>query len=78
MLWAARHIRVGSILLASTIWLCASAGSIAVAADDEKSSSPTTLFGSKFTIALGGFFPHIDSTFSLGPSSGGSGQDISI
>ncbi len=77
MPWAARHIRAGHILLAATIWLCASAGSIATAADGEESGSPTSVFDSKFTLALGGFFPHIDSTFSLNPSRGGSGQDIS-
>jgi len=64
-------------LLAATIWLFASAGSIATAAEGEESSSPTSLFGSKYTLALGGFFPRVDSTLTLnGPRGGGTEIDL--
>jgi len=76
------HFRVSlgwwRALTVTILVLCNGFGVRMVAADDEKSSSPTTLFESKFAIGLGGFFPNIDSTFSLNPSSGGSGQDISL
>jgi len=65
-------------LLATFLVLCNGFASNAAAADAEESSSPTSLFGSKYTIALGGFFPKIDATFSLNPSRGGSGQDVSF
>jgi hypothetical protein len=37
-----------------------------------------SLLDSKFNIALGGFFPRVDSTFSLNAPNGSSGGDISI
>ena len=44
----------------------------------EEPSTPTnnTLFESEFSLAVGGFFPWIESNMSLGPSSGGSGASI--
>ena len=65
-------------LLVTILVLCNGFGARMAAADDEESSSPTTLFSSKFTLGLGGFFPNIESTISLNPSRGGSGQDISL
>jgi len=46
-------------LLATFLVLCN--GFASNAADAEENSSPTSLFGSKYTIALGGFFPKIDA-----------------
>ncbi len=53
-------------------------GFAAGTADAEKSGAPTSFFDQKFTIALGGFFPRIDSSVSLNPSRGGSGGNISL
>jgi len=79
---SAIHFRVSPSwptgLLATFLVLCNGFASNAAAADAEENSSPTSLFDSKFSIALGGFFPHIDSSFSLNRSSGGSGQDVSL
>jgi hypothetical protein len=46
------------------------------AAEEPKSSTNNTLFEAEFSLAVGGFFPWIESDISLGPSSGGSGQTI--
>ena len=48
------------------------------AAEEAKSATNNTLFESEFSLAVGGFFPWIDSDISLGPSSGGSGQTIDM
>ena len=65
-------------LLAAFLVLCVGFASSASAADGEENSSATSLFGSKYTVFLGGFFPHVDATFSLNPSRGGSGKDVSF
>ena len=46
------------------------------AAEEAKSAANNTLFESEFSLAVGGFFPWIESNISLGPSSGGSGASI--
>ena len=46
------------------------------AAEDSKGVADNTLFEAEFSLALGGFFPWIESDISLGPSSGGSGTSI--
>lgn len=49
------------------------------AAADEDSGSPGSMIDKEFVIALGGFFPRIESTVSVAPTSGiGSGQEISL
>ena len=54
-------------------------GFAAGTADAEESGAPKSKFDSKFSVSLGGFFPQIDSSFSLNPSStGGSGSTISM
>ena len=47
-------------------------------ADSDENGAAASAFDSKFLLALGGFFPRIDGTFSLSPSGGGSGGDISL
>jgi hypothetical protein len=53
-------------------------GAAPAAADEEKSDAPKSMFDQKFVLGLGGFFPYIDSSFSLNSSTGGSGQDINL
>jgi hypothetical protein len=53
-------------------------GSVAGTADAEESGAPKSKYDAKFTVALGGFFPWIDSSISLNPSAGGSGGNISL
>ncbi len=45
-------------------------------ADSDKSSAATSLFGSKFSLAVGGFFPRVRSPVTLN-GSGGGGTEIS-
>ncbi len=40
-------------------------------AASEESSGATSLFDSKYTLALGGFFPRVDTSFTLDPPGGG-------
>ncbi len=44
----------------------------------EENAAPGALFDKKLTLALGGFFPRVDSTVSINPSQGGSGADVSL
>lgn len=53
-------------------------GTGAAAADDQEGSSVGSFFDKKFTLSLGGFFPAINSTFSLNSSDGSSGGDIDL
>ena len=53
-------------------------GFVAGTAGAEESGAPKALFDQKFSIALGGFFPRINSSVSLNPSGGGSGSNISL
>jgi len=53
-------------------------GFVAGTADAEESGAPTSLYDQKFVVALGGFFPRINSSASLDPSGGGSGSNISL
>ena len=40
-------------------------------ADSEKESAPPSIYDSKFTMALGGFFPRVKSSLTLSSPSGG-------
>jgi hypothetical protein len=62
-------------LLATVLVLANGLGT--AAAEEEAGGAPKSIFDKNFTLILGGFFPAIESTFSLGSSSGGSGGDIS-
>jgi hypothetical protein len=63
-------------LLASILVLCNVFVASASAAETKTSNARTSRFDAEFSLAVGGFFPYIDSKISLGPSSGGSGQSI--
>ena len=47
-------------------------------ADEEQGGRAGSLFDKRFLVALGGFFPAIESSISLGPSGGGSSGDIDL
>jgi len=68
-----RSRRLGVVTMIVAGWLAS--GTVS-AADDEEGGA-TSLFDSKYTLALGGFFPRTRSSFSLG-SSRGSGANISL
>ncbi len=61
-------------LLATFLVLCN--GFVSNAADAEENSSLTSLFDSKYTVSLGGFFPRIRSSLTLNSPRGG-GTEIS-
>lgn len=69
--------RPAASLLAVSLLLTGLA-TAAPADETSKEKELGSLIDSKFTVALGGFFPRVDSTFSLNPPNGGSGGDISI
>lgn len=64
-------------LIAALGLLCGLAAGTA-AADEQEEGPPESLFDKKYALALGGFFPYIESTFSLNGSDGGSGGDIDL
>ena len=64
-----------TLMIATLLLFDGFSGSTARAEDNAASGS---LFDKKLFLAVGGFFPMIDSTFSLNPSQGGSGGDISF
>ena len=64
-----------TLLIATLLLFDGFSGSTARAEENAASGS---LFDKKLFLAVGGFFPMIDSTFSLNPSQGGSGGDISF
>jgi hypothetical protein len=44
----------------------------------EENGAAGALFDKKLTLALGGFFPLVDSTISINLSGGGSGADVNL
>jgi hypothetical protein len=68
-----------AVLLVAMAYLSSGlvAGSVA-AADADGSSTPSSVFDSKLSLALGGFFPYVDSTVSINPSGGGSGANVDL
>jgi hypothetical protein len=64
-----------TLLIATLLLFDGFSGSTARA---EENAAPAAMFDQKLLIAVGGFFPRVDSTFSLNPSQGGSGGDISL
>ena len=64
-----------TLLIATLLLFDGFSGSTARAEENAASGS---LFDKKLFLAVGGFFPMVDSTFSLNPSQGGSGGDIDI
>jgi hypothetical protein len=68
-----------TVLLVAIVQLSSglTAGTVS-AADADESNAPSSMFDSKFSLALGGFFPYVDSTVSINPSGGGSGADVDL
>lgn len=58
--------------------LCYAFTASAFAAETKTGSAPPSRFDAEFALAVGGFFPRIESSVSLGPSSGGSGENIDL
>lgn len=57
--------------LAVTVLMLSGIATERALAASEESSGASSLFDSKYTLALGGFFPRVDSTVTLDPAGGG-------
>ncbi len=72
------HIkRYSKSALAFALVLLSGLATERVLADSDKSAAVTSLFDSKYSLALGGFFPRVKSKFTLnGPGGGGTEIDM--
>ena len=66
-------IRSNSALVAILVLVSGLATDTALVASEEGSTA-RSLFDSKYTLALGGFFPRVNSTLTLNSSRGGGGE----
>jgi len=65
-----------AFLLAVTLAPFHAAVADTAATDTHKNHPATGRFRAEYFLAVGGFFPQVDSSFSLSPSTGGSGESI--